>query len=29
VRPLPHRQHDLDPLDRSHPDVGISIISDG
>jgi len=29
VRPLPHRQHELDPFERSHPDVGITIISDG
>jgi hypothetical protein len=26
VRPLPHRQHVLDPLEGSHPDVGIAII---
>lgn len=29
VRPLPHRQHELDPLERSHPDVGITLIDDG
>ncbi|WIA17082.1 hypothetical protein OEZ85_013981 [Tetradesmus obliquus] len=26
VRPLPHRQHALDPMHRSHPDVGVAII---
>jgi hypothetical protein len=28
VRPLPHRQHEQDPVERSHPDVGISLIAD-
>jgi len=26
VRPLPHRQHALDPFERSHPDVGVALI---
>jgi hypothetical protein len=26
VRPLPHRQHALDPMHKSHPDVGVAII---
>lgn len=29
VRPLPHRQHGLDPVERSHPDVGITMVADG
>lgn len=29
VRPLPHRQHELDPLERSHPDVGVTLVDDG
>ena len=28
VRPLPHRQHELDPLERSHPDAGITLVDD-
>jgi hypothetical protein len=28
VRPLPHRQHELDPVERSHPDVGVTLIAD-
>lgn len=28
VRPLPHRQHELDPLERSHPDCGITMVDD-
>lgn len=26
VRPLPHKQHALDPLERSHPHVGVALI---
>jgi hypothetical protein len=26
ARPLPVRQHELDPVQRSHPDVGVAII---
>lgn len=26
VRPLPHRQHSMEPMRQSHPDVGIAII---
>ncbi|KAI8463909.1 MAG: Lipase/lipooxygenase [Monoraphidium minutum] len=26
VRPLPHRQHALDPRGRGHPDIGVAII---
>lgn len=29
VRPLPHRQHEFDPLARSHPDVGVTLVDDG
>lgn len=28
VRPLPHRQHEFDPCERSHPDVGVTIVDD-
>lgn len=26
VRPLPHRQHALSPLERGHPDVGVAVV---
>lgn len=29
VRPLPHRQHELQPMERSHPDVGVTVVEDG
>lgn len=29
VRPLPHRQHELGPFERSHPDVGVTLVDDG
>jgi hypothetical protein len=29
VRPLPHRQHELQPMERSHPDVGVTAVEDG
>lgn len=29
VRPLPHRQHELQPMERSQPDVGVTVVEDG